>query len=180
MLVVTVLGEENFDQETQEFTYPYSFELEFEHSLVSLSKWESKYEKPFLDKTEKTSEEVLVYIDAMLLTENPPEDWLNKLDAKNVEDISKYIDRKMTATWFNEYKPEARSSEQLTSELIYYWMTAANIDWEAQYWHLNRLFTLIKIAGLKNAGPKKMGKNEAALRQRELNAQRRAQLGTSG
>src|SRR4051812_14230149 len=149
MLTITVGGTKSFDDEKQRFVETDGYELQLEHSLVSLSKWESKHEKPFLSKDDKTREEGLDYIRCMLLTKNPPEEFLEELSEENIEAVNTYVDRKMTATWFSETKPQSRNQEVITSELIYYWMTTFNISWEAQYWHLNRLFTLIRIANLK-------------------------------
>lgn len=180
MLTITVGATESFDDEKQEFVSVGGVELQLEHSLVSLSKWESEFEKPFLGKGEKTPEEALAYIRYMLVSENPPEDFPAQLSKENMEAINAYIDRKMTATWFSEVRPEPKSSETITSELIYYWMTVFNIPFECETWHLNRLFTLIRIANLKQGKPKKMTRAEIMQRNRELNAQRRAQLGTKG
>lgn len=180
MLTITVLGEELFDPETNKFSYPDSFTLELEHSLSSLSKWESKYEIPFLSDREehhKSTEMVLDYVRCMLLTLDPPSDWISKLSQENLDEITNYFDAKMTATWFNENRPEAKSGETITAELVYYWMTTAMIPWEAQYWHINKLFTLIKIFGAKNSKPKPMGRNEAAARRRALNKKRLAEGG---
>src|SRR3954451_6428098 len=113
MLTIRMSGVESFDESSQEFTTQGGTILELEHSLVSLSKWESKYEKPFLGKSSKSKEEVLDYIRCMLLTENPPGDFLNRLSNENVEAVNAYVDRKMTATWFSEVKPESRSSETI-------------------------------------------------------------------
>ncbi len=179
MLKIVVGGDEMFDEGTETFVRQGGTVVELEHSLVSLSKWESKFEKPFLGKDEKTGEEVLGYIEAMILNE-VPEGILSKLSDDNVAEINKYIDAKMTATWFREAPGAPQTREVITSELIYYWMIAFEIPWEAQYWHLNRLFTLVRVCNLKQAKPKKMSRSEAAARQRELNAQRRAQLGTKG
>jgi hypothetical protein len=99
---------------------------------------------------------------------------------KNFDDINAYIDKKMTATFFSEIEPKARNSELITSELVYYWLTVYNIPFEVETWHLNRLFTLIRIASIKQAKPKKMSRSDIARRNRELNAQRKAQLGTKG
>jgi hypothetical protein len=117
----------------------------------------------------------------MVVSKDPPEDFLQKLSAEHLEKINAYVNQKMTATWFSDATPQTRrSGEVITAELIYYWMTVFHIDWEAQYWHLNRLFTLIRICNIKQDKPKKMSRAEVIARQRELNAQRRAQLGTRG
>jgi hypothetical protein len=180
MLTITVGATENFNDETQSFEYHGGFELQLEHSLVSLSKMESIHETPFLEPKPKTQELVLSYIECMLLTENPPGNFLQELSKKNFDDINAYIDKKMTATFFSEIEPKARNSELITSELVYYWLTVYNIPFEVETWHLNRLFTLIRIASIKQAKPKKMSRSDIARRNRELNAQRKAQLGTKG
>lgn len=180
MLTIVVPGIDLYDEVREEFTNAEGFTLELEHSLVSLSKWESIFEKPFLGKEDKTTDEVLGYVKAMILTPDVPPDVFDRLSKENVEAINKYIDAKMTATWFSDRPNSARNREVITSELIYYWMVSLNIPFECQHWHLNRLFTLIRIFNIKNAKPKKMSRSEMAARNRELNAQRRAQLGTTG
>jgi hypothetical protein len=180
VLTIVVPGDELFNEEIQEFTTTEDVVVELEHSLVSLSKWESIYEKPFLSLEKKSTEEVKDYIKVMILTPNFPPEVFQKLVDENLGMINKYIDAKMTATWFNDTPNAPRSSEIITAELIYYWMTVFSIPFECQYWHLNRLFTLIKICNVKNAKPKKMSRSELAARNRELNAQRRAQTGSTG
>jgi hypothetical protein len=180
MLEITVGGIESYDESGQEFVVLGGTILRLEHSLVSLSKWEATYEKPFLGKIEKTTEEVLGYIRAMAIDEKPPGQLFQELSELNISEINDYIDAKMTATWFRDPPGESRSQEVITAELIYYWMIMFNIPFECQHWHLNRLFTLIRVCGIKQAKPKKMTRSEAAARQRELNSQRRAQLGTKG
>lgn len=180
MLRITVSRTELFDEETQEFVTSGGVDLELEHSLVSLSKWESKFEKAFLDRASKTTEETIGYVEAMCLTPEIPPEVFQKLSDKDFSDITDYIDAKMTATWFSDVTTPSTNSEAITSELIYYWLIAFNIPFEVETWHLNRLFTLIKVCNIKNAKPKKMSFAEVAARNRELNAKRRAESGSRG
>lgn len=178
MLTLLVpMSPEGFDEASSEFVKPEVYALELEHSLVSLSKWESFFEKPFIS-SEKSAEETIWYINAMITSENPPGNILQNLSEENFEEIQNYLEAKMTATWFSDNR--SKSKEIITAEIIYYWMISLNIPMECQYWHLNRLLTLIQVCNEKNAPPKKMSKAEIAQKQRELNAQRRAQMKTKG
>lgn len=181
MLKLVVPGVEAFDETTEEFVTVGDVILELEHSLVSLSKWESEFERPFLSKEDKTEEQVLGYVKAMNTTPDVPDDVWSKLTNENFETINRYIDAKMTATTVYElHEPPKTRQETVTAELIYYWLIVYNIPFECEHWHLNRLFTLIRICNIKAEKPKKMSKAELARRNRELNAQRKAKLGTKG
>lgn len=154
--------------------------LTLEHSLVSLSKWEAKWCKPFLVKDPpKTNEETIDYIRCMTLTQNvDPNIYLN-LSEENLEKIRSYIEAPMTATTINS-RESSHNREIITSELIYYWMIALNIPWEAQKWHLNRLLMLINVCNVKNRPPKKMSANQLMSRNAALNAARRKRLNSKG
>lgn len=181
MLTIKVpMSEEFYDEEKQQFVDPEVFTLELEHSLASLSKWESREEKPFLSQDEKTREQTMAYVRDMVLTLDVPEEVFTKLTAANLNAINDYINAKMTATWFNEMEPRRASREVITAELVYYWLVSHQIPFETQYWHLNRLITLVRVINEKNKPSKKMNRQTAAQRQRELNAQRRARYGTRG
>lgn len=180
MLTVTIPAIEGFDEEKQEFvTLAKEQTLQLEHSLVSLSKWESKWQKAFLTKNEKTSEETIDYIKCMTITQNVNPNVYSRLTASNIEEIHKYIEAPMTATTFNEHNQKT-SREIITSELIYYWMISLNIPMECQKWHLNRLLTLIRVCNVKNTPPKKMSKKQIMSNNAALNAARKKQLNTSG
>lgn len=180
MLEITVPSRDFFDESTQEFIEFKGQNLRLEHSLVSLSKWESKWCKPFLSKQEKTIEETLDYIRCMTLTQNVDPIVYNFLSNENITQINQYIEAPMTATTFTEDKRSKISREIVTSELVYYWMIALNIPLECQKWHLNRLLTLIRVCNIKNEPPKKMGKRNTASEYARLNAARRKQMNTKG
>jgi hypothetical protein len=154
--------------------------LQLEHSLVSLSKWESKWNKPFLSKDFKTHEETLDYIKCMTINQNIDPDVYNGLTSEHITMINNYIESPMTATTFSDSKQNKSNREIITSELIYYWMIALNIPFECQKWHLNRLLTLIRVCNIKNAPPKKMSKRATASQYAALNAARRKQMNTKG
>lgn len=180
MLQITIPSIELWDEKKEEFIYTKGQTLQLEHSLVSLSKWESKWCKSFLFTKEKTYEETLDYIKCMTLTQNVDPEVYNRLTNVNIDDINKYIEAPMTATFFSDDKLTKSSREIITAELIYYWMIALNIPFECQKWHLNRLLALVKVCNIKNSPPKKRSGKEIMSRNAALNATRRKRLNTKG
>jgi hypothetical protein len=180
MLRITIPKQEFYDEVEGKFIYSDYIELDLEHSLVSVSKWESKFEKPFLAPGTKTTEEVLDYIRAMIVTPNVPLDIVSKFGPDDIERVNDYIESKQSATTFGMMPKATGRSETISSELVYYWMVTYNIPFECETWHLNRLFSLIRICNVKSTKQKKMSRGQLAARNRELNAQRRAALGTTG
>lgn len=180
MLKITIPETDLFNEETNEFTPVKEQTLVLEHSLVSISKWESKWCRPFFEKKEKTHEETIDYIRCMTITQHvKPEVYL--CITKDIEaEVMKYIEAPMTATTFSDRKQGGSGRERITSELIYYWMITFKIPVEFEKWHLNRLLTLIRVCEVKNTPPKKMSKGEIMNRNRALNAARRQQLNTKG
>ena len=170
---------ELFDDEKQEFINTKKQTITLEHSLLSISKWESRWEKPFLAKDKKTKEEVDDYIKCMTLTSNVDDSTYLNLTKENTDEIGKYIDAEMTATRIKATK-KGGTRERITSELIYYWMIQLNIPFECQKWHLNRLLTLINVCNNRNSPQKKMSKSEIIARNREINEARKKKLGSAG
>lgn len=176
MLRVTIPATERYDEENEEFINTKEQTLQLEHSLVSLSKWEAKWKKPFLSKDIKTHEETVDYIRCMTITQNVDPNVYDNIPDSVITKVNEYISDPMTATWFNEKNAKGKgggSSEQTTSELIYYWMISFNIPFDCQKWHLSRLMTLIKVCEAKNQPSKKMSRRETANQYRALNAARR-------
>ena len=180
MLQIKIPASELWDERKEEFIHTKEQTLQLEHSLVSLSKWESKWRKPFLSSTELTNEETMDYIRCMTMTQNVKPEIYNFLTKENIDEIKEYIEAPMTATFFSEDKYSGRNRRIITSELIYYWMIALNIPSEYQKWHLNRLLTLIRVCNEENKPLKKRSRRDIMSRNAALNAARRKQLNTKG
>ena len=182
MLQITIPANEQWDEKREEFVTTKEQRLNLEHSLISLSKWESKWCKPFLSNKEKSHEEILDYIKCMTLTKNVNPEVYNSLTNENIKQVNDYITAPMTATTFSENGVRKKANNEiLTSEVIYYAMTAYNIPFECcEKWHLNRLITLIRVCGIKNEPPKKMSKRSIMSQNAALNAARRKKFNTKG
>lgn len=180
VLTITVPKPEQWDSKNQEFIMPDGDVLELEHSLVALSKWESKYKVPFLGKQEKTTEQIYGYVKAMTVTPDVSEEVFSRLTEENFKEIDRYINDAMSATWFSDSDMPKNSTEVITNELIYYWLSEFNIPLECQEWHLNRLFTFIRVKNIKSQKPKKMSPQENLEYRKKLNEQRRAEHATRG
>lgn len=180
MLQITVPDKELWDECNEEFVYKKGQKLQLEHSLVSLSKWEEKYCKPFLTREEKTIEEITDYVKCMTLTQNVDPEVYDILSNENITEIKKYIEAPMTATRFSDTNKYDYSGEQVTAELIYYQMITLNIPFECRKWHLNKLLTLIKVCSIKNQPPKKRSTREIMRRNSALNSARRKLYNTRG
>lgn len=179
MLEIEIPNTELWDSERQEFINIQAQKLSLEHSLVSISKWESKWHKPFLGREKKTEEEMLDYIKCMTLTPKVDPNVYQAFTQSTLKKIEDYIYDPMTATTITD-RSNAKSREIVTSEIIYYWMITLGIPVEFQKWHINRLMTLIQVCNIKNKPKKKMSRNELHSRNSALNAARKAKLNTRG
>lgn len=180
MLEITITPREYYNEQTGEFFYTKEQTLQLEHSLISLSKWEAKWNKAFLSKKDKTKEETLDYFRCMAINKNVDPNVFRCLTPEQVDQIDEYINAPMTATYIPEEKNGRPNRETVTSELIYYWMISLNIPFECQKWHLNRLIALIKVCQIKSTPPKKKSANEIMRRNAALNAARRKKLKSRG
>ncbi len=174
-------AQELFDNETQEFILIKEQNLVMEHSLISISKWEAKWKKPYFSK-DKTDDEVLDYFRCMTVTPQKVDPLIYRyLSVENINQIKDYIDDSMTATTIKDRPGSRRNSEIVTSEIIYYWMIAQQIPIEFEKWHINRLLTLIKVCAIKNdPNAPKMSRSAIAKQNRAINNARRAKYKTRG
>ena len=179
-ITITIPARDLFDERINKFITVKEQKITMEHSLLSISKWESKWHKPYLSREEKTEEESIDYLRCMCITPNVDPNVFYAMDRKSAQAIADYIADPMTATTFHD-TDKRPSREIITNELIYFWMANFSIPFDpCQKWHLNRLMTLIQVAAIKNQPPKKMGMKDIAKQYGSLNAQRRAALNTRG
>lgn len=182
MLQITLSSKDLWDEVNSEFVLVNEANLVLEHSLLSISKWESKWKKPFLTQTPKTKEELNDYVRCMTIKSSNNDPSIYKyISDKELIQIQEYMDDSMTATRFPANQGSgSKNGEEITSELIYYWLSAAQIPFEVQTWHINRLFTLLRISSVKNQPAKKMSRKDTMMSNQSLNAMRRAKLGSKG
>lgn len=181
MLSLVVPAMELYDSEREEFVYTKPVSFEIEHCLLAMSRWESKWKKPFLSPDEKTSDEVIDYIRCMTMSDNVPDDVYNRLPYDVIEQINDYVDAPHSATTIRNQEGSGRvRNEIVTTEVIYYWMTAFGIPFECETWNLDRLLKLIEICLIKSQPAKKMPKAQVRQMYDSLNKARRSKLHSKG
>lgn len=181
MLEVIIPAIEGYDEDNNEFVIlEPAYSIQLEHSLASVSKWESKWCKPFYSKKEKTQEEVMDYIKCMTISQNVDSRVYDRLTKDNIDKIIDYIEAPMTATTITDNRNNKKSREIVTAEIIYYWMISLNIPFECQYWHINKLLIQIQVCNIKNTPPKKMSKRDIFKHNAALNAAQKKKFNTRG
>lgn len=180
MLYIVIPGMEYWDESKNEFVNTKEQSLQLEHSLISISKWESKWCKPFLHTPNISNEELIDYVRCMTLTKNVDSSVYDRLTDNNMLQIKQYIESPMTATTFSDKDKGKGNKKIITSEVIYQWMVSLNIPFECQKWHLNRLITLIRVCNVENEPKKNMSKKDIMSRNRALNNARKNKLNTRG
>ena len=182
MLEITVPASEVYDEVHESFIFTETCKLQLEHSLISISKWESRWHKPFITSSKEdrhTNEELLDYIRCMTLNRNVDPNVYLVLTPSNLKAIEAYMNDPMTATTVRDIPGSPMRREIVTSELIYYWMVSFNIPVEFEKWHINRLIMLIKVCSAKN-NPQKMSNKAILAQNRRINEARKKALGTKG
>ena len=183
MLRLLIPDQDFWDPIKEKFISVKGANVELEHSLASVSKWEAKWHIPFHDeRKKKTTEQNIDYIRCMCLTDDVDPKVFNYLTEQNVKDVMSYIEDSATATWFNDTANKRRGKKEIiTAEIIYYWMTAYNIPENYQFWHLNKLMTLLRVCAEKNnVDNKKTNSSQLAAQRRALNAARKSKYHTRG
>ena len=180
MLRITIPKQELWDEKKEEFINVEEKTLQLEHSLISLSKWEAKWHKPFLKDEEKSVEETIDYIRCMCTTPNVDPGIFKYVTDEIVQQVSDYINDPMTATTIWSRDSGLPSKEKITSEVLYSAMVERGIPFECQKWHLNRLIMLIRVFNERNSEKKKRSTREIAREQAAINAARRKALHSKG
>lgn len=182
-LVIEVPARELFDEAESRFLETPRTILTLEHSLLSVSRWESKWKKPYLpqrvltaEANRKTFEEETDYIRCMTIGDRSVDPKVYRvLSNEERKKILDYINDPMSATTVSQPQGKPPSREIITSELIYYWMAALQIPFRpCETWHLNRLLKLIEVGSAKNEPPKRMSPSTSASRSHSINSARRA------
>ena len=158
VLDLYVPGKEFWNSELQEFIYTKDITLHLKHSLVSLTRWEQHYKRRFLDDGPKNEEEYRFYIQCMTLNKDVDPLIYTVLQEDDIKKVTDYLHDSMTATTLPKQNNNRSNSEKLSSELIYYYMSALNIPFECEKWFLNNLIILISIASIKNNPQEKKSK----------------------
>lgn len=181
MLTIHTEPQEFWDEEKEQFYYIKGATFTLEHSLLSISEWEKKYHKSFIN-SEKTQAESLDYVKMMIVEcDGDPNELIRGLNKSQIEAINNYINDPMTATVIsedeeNEINKKGNKHKFTTSEEIYSWMCLQNIPFECEKWHLNRLIILIKLCAIANKPKdnkkKKMTSSDLALRRAKMEAAR--------
>ena len=179
MLEIELPGGEFYDEAKNEFIELEGKKIQLEHSLISISKWESKWKKPFFEKGNLTSESFLDYILCMCMTKNVTLKDINYLSKGSLDRISDYMNEQRTATWFRD--KNSSSHEIITSEVLYYQMFSLGIPIECEKWHISRLLTLIRVFAAKDPNNKqKMGRRDIMAQNHALNEARKKKYKTKG
>lgn len=179
MISITLPAIEEWDEGNECFIVADETTLRLEHSLVSIAEWESKWNKAFLSKREKTTEEVIDYIRCMILNEDIDEFVMNRFTSDDMKKIEEYIDKPMTAIKFPK-ENDKPNNETVTHELVYYWMSSLQIPFECEKWHFNKLINLIRVTSIKNTPPKKRSSKTLASDYAQMNRANRARLNSKG
>lgn len=158
VLDLYVPGKEFWNSELQEFIYTKDITLHLKHSLVSLTRWEQHYKRRFLDDGPKNEEEYRFYIQCMTLNKDVDPLIYTVLQEDDIKKVTDYLHDSMTATTLPKQNDKSNKGERLSSELIYYYMSALNIPFECEKWFLNNLIILISIASIKNNPQEKKSK----------------------
>lgn len=178
MLTITIPEFEIYNSTTNEFITVKTQELNLEHSLVSISKWESKWKKAFWGPDKKTNTETLDYIRCMTInSKNVDPIVYTHIPESAMKQIIAYIEDPMTASTVtnnvqNDVIKSINENKKVTSEEIYWQMITLGIPFECERWHINRLNMLIRVCNAKN-NPSKMNKAETLKSYKNLNEVRR-------
>lgn len=160
--------------------------VELEHNLISLSKWESVFKRPYLKNQELKAEERLFYYQCMVLNDVNITELLeaNQNDPKSItqfiEMIDSYINSSLTGTTILQTKASDGNTMVYTSEVLYAMLAITGLDISAEHWHISRLIMTLNVIGELKAEKKKMPQREIIEQRASLNEERRRKYQSKG
>lgn len=177
MLNLYIAPEESWDGHAEMFRYTEGKTFRLEYSLKAIAEWEAVYAKPFLT-TKMNFEEQIFFFQCMCLDEPFSEEDLTQTA---INDIGDYMNKPASATKVNN-RDQKPNTSIMTSEVIYAYLSALEIPYSCETWHIERLFKLIEVrSDQKNpAEKKKMTQKEINDRNKALNAERRKKYNSKG
>jgi hypothetical protein len=154
--------------------------LQFEHSLLSLSKWEARTKKAFMATPTKTNETMLDYYADMLLTPGVRREVIYTLPPQVLSDLNDYINDPQTAAK-PPGEPEKGSVGIITSDLIYSWLVLSKIPFHpTETWHINRVLMLVNPVQHAMKPPKKRSVGERLSDWTRINEENKKRFNSNG
>lgn len=177
MLTLVIREPDLWDEEKAQFVLGKEHRYRLEHSLISISNWETEFERSFFNEPPTTWEEQIAYVKAMTIKPELTDEMAKYITAADLVAVNEYINKKKSGSNpHRDDKKKGSSRSYLTTEQIYSWMVGFNIPFETAKWPFQRLWNLILFCEGQNKKPRKYSAKE----RRAIVAANRAKMHTKG